>query len=406
LQLTHNQYHPTRKISTIMSDIEELKSSFINSQKLSDVTFIFADNGQQQTIFGHKVILASNSVVFAKMFLGDFDEKQVRIEDIKYGDFMDLIKYLYTGALELTKKNMAELLYAAQKYLLKAVKTKAEKFILTNTDSSNLLKIMNASQCFENPEISEMCLNIFCDDPIYFLTEHFLDLSVESFKMIVNQQRMNCSELQLKTFTQKWLNKNFQSDLKVLMNNDEFQQNLLEHTGIESWQLGPKSLFNIATHFYYGQFEVSSFSINKIFIKNEKRIYLHGIGIHVGVFPEHKETSGMMSYFDETIDVILYERDVDSNNYACKRLNMFKIKQKTTASVECVLFKKLKLTRDFAIRVDFPNKKPRTILSRNTITGDIGNNLNIISTQKDDRGFEKNYNCLAYILTSAASKSK
>jgi hypothetical protein len=392
-------------MSDIDPEIEELKSSFINSQKLSDVTFIFApeNNGPEQTIFGHKVILASNSVVFAKMFLGDFDEKEVRIEDIKYEVFMDLIKYFYTGALELTKTNMAELLYAAQKYLLKSVKTKAEKFILANTDSFNLLEIMNASQCFENPRISEMCCNIFCYDPIYFLTNgDFLDLSVESFKMIVNRQSMNCLEFQLKTFTQKWLNKNFQSDLKVLMNNDEFQQHLLEHTGIESWQLGPKSLFNIGTHYYYGQFGVGSFSTICIFIKNEENIYLHGIGIQVGVFPENnKETSEMMSYFHETIDVIVYEReDVDSNNYP--DINTFKIKQKPTASVECVLFQKVKLTRDFVIRVDFRSKKPRTILSLKTMNGDIGNNLMIAYTQIDGRGFEK-HSCLAYVLTSAAS---
>jgi hypothetical protein len=389
-------------------EIKELKESLMNSEKLSDVTFIFApeDNGPKQTIFGHKAILASNSVVFARMFLGDFDEKQVCIEDIKYGVFLDLIKYLYTGALDLTKTNMAELLYATQKYLLKAAKTKTENYILTNTDSSNLLKIMNASQCFENPEISEMCLNIFCDDPIYFLTDDdFLDLSVESFKMIVNQQRMNCSELQLKTFTQKWLNKNFQSDLKVLMNNDEFKQHLLEHTGKESWQLGPKSFFNVATHFYNGEFEVSSFSFNEIFIKNEKNIYLHGIGIHVGVFPEHNETCGMMRYFDEIIKVTVFEREnMFSKKHTCKGLNRFKIKQKTAASVECVLFKKVKFTRDFSIKVDFRNKKPRNILSRKTSTGYIGNNLKISCTRIDGR-FEK-ISCLAYILTSSASNSK
>lgn len=69
-------------------------SSLFNCPTFSDVQFIFTcDNGTTQRIFGHKLVLALRSKVFASMF---FDEKEslceVRIPASKKLAFSHLLR--------------------------------------------------------------------------------------------------------------------------------------------------------------------------------------------------------------------------------------------------------------------------------------------------------------------------
>jgi hypothetical protein len=296
------------------SEMENLKDSLVNAKKFSDVIFTFPTTSDQ-SIFGHKAILSSNCIVFAKMFSGAFAvEKKIQIVDIKHEVFLELIKYIYTGALDLTKTNMAELLYAGQKYLLKDLKIKAEKFVLDNTNYVNLLEIMNASNSFENPAIATKCCELFCDNPLHFLNnEQFLNLSAKALKMVMDQQKMNCTELQLKEFALKWLNKNY--NLRGSEFREATYRKLLKSTGVERWQLGPKSLFNIETIFNYGKFDFLPFTSNEFSIRNEKKFSIYGIGLYSGVFQDKEETVtayDKQTYFDETIYIRLFQYERDS----------------------------------------------------------------------------------------------
>jgi hypothetical protein len=370
-----------------MSNLEKL----VNSQKFSDIIFTFPseNNGEEQKIFGHKSILAIKSVVFEKMFTGE--NQEVRIEDIKYGIFIDLITYIYTGTLNLTDTNLVDLMYAAQKYALQA---NLEKFILADIDEFSIMNILNASQCFENPKISAKCCKMFCDNPLSFLyDEDFIGLSVASFKVIVNQQAMNCSTFQLQTFANKWLIEHF----KVIPGKLSYKDGLEKCTGIADWQLGPKLLYHVDTHYQSGTIEILSFARNRVDIKNKKNIYLHGIGIIVGVFKDHikLEENHLKTYFDETIKVNVSESD--ENSIETPVDNYVEIKQKTTTSIECIFFDKIELSGDFSITVDFLNKRPRAI-SKNSHFNNL--NLNMSSSHVDGNVLFCSASCLAYILTS------
>jgi hypothetical protein len=233
------------------ADIKALKLNSVNSIKFSDVKFSFETETETRFIHAHKIILATNSIVFANMFSIKFETgTNVKIEDINYEIFLEIIKYLYTGDYAVSTQNMTDLLYAAQKYMLEAMKTELEEFIMININNVNILSVLDASKNIENPQIESMCLDLFLDNPCYFFQrDPYLNLSAYSMKKILEQPQINCTKSQLKAATLKWL-KNLQPNIVE----NEFCASLKEAVGIEAWQLKAKQLFNIESHYYTGQF--------------------------------------------------------------------------------------------------------------------------------------------------------
>jgi hypothetical protein len=171
----------------------------------------------------------------------------------------------------------------------------------------------------------------------------------------------------------------------------------LKSTGVERWQLRPKSLFNIESNFNYGKFDILPFKSNAIFIINEKKISIYGIGLYTGVFQDKEETVtayDKQTYFDETINIIVYQ--VDSKKILIEKHNStHKYKQNSAVSVDQILFEKLEFSGDIAIWVKFDNKKPRTVISESKPA-----NFTLWATRIDGVLETTQVNCLAYLLTS------
>jgi hypothetical protein len=390
-------------------ELDDLKKALINSATLADVVFIFPSEHGAPSIHGHKAILSSNCIVFARMFTGDFvDEKELRIEDIKYDIFMQIIKYIYSGAFELTTSNMVDLLYAAQKYLLIDLKTKTEIFIVKNLEYSNFLDIINASQCFENPVIATKCCDIFCDNPLHFMSNPaYLGLSVNSMKILLRQPQMNCTEFQLKKFALEWLND--RNDLTEQEFTEDTYEKLKICTNVERWQLGPKALFNIETTVYQAMLETFSFKNNLIYFDNmlsscrKKKIELielYGIGIYIGIFAEKEDSQTVYdkpNYFQETINVKVWKINKERNNYDVEIDVDHKIKQKNSFGIEQIIFEKVQCLDKMAIVVDFGVKKMRSTTS---IYYEVDAKFEISRTSMDENTSKDKSSCLAYILTN------
>jgi BTB/POZ domain len=74
-----------------------------NKPDFSDVTFLV----QGRQFFAHRIIVAQLSEKFRTMLTAGFQESQVqqiKIDDISYEVFSDLMTYLYTGRFEALDK--------------------------------------------------------------------------------------------------------------------------------------------------------------------------------------------------------------------------------------------------------------------------------------------------------------
>lgn len=118
------------------------------SKEYSDFTVIAGDEKEEQDenlkkFAVHKIILTSQSPVFAAMFDRDMKEKQsgrMFIADFSADVIEEMLKFLYSGEVE--NDGIAMDLYAiAAKYEIGILMTRAEKIISPQVDEANAIEI-------------------------------------------------------------------------------------------------------------------------------------------------------------------------------------------------------------------------------------------------------------------------
>jgi speckle-type POZ protein len=133
----------------LISHLEQL----FDGMKFSDVSF----NIDGREFPAHKSIMAARSEVFAAMFQHPTTENltnQVTIEDIEPDVFQEMLRFIYTGRLNLaTMKIMAVgLLIAADKYLLIKLKIVCEKYLLRQMSPVNCVELILRNDLLNPPE--------------------------------------------------------------------------------------------------------------------------------------------------------------------------------------------------------------------------------------------------------------
>lgn len=119
---------PEQPTLQVDAHVNKHYGNLLTYNKFSDVTF---DIGEEQ-IFAHKAILTVRSPVFAAMFEHDMQEtkeNKVKITDIRAEVFREVLRFIYTGSVQAMEQMADDLLIAAEKYALDALKTMCEKHL-------------------------------------------------------------------------------------------------------------------------------------------------------------------------------------------------------------------------------------------------------------------------------------
>lgn len=118
-------------------------NSYINSQSYSDVILCLGD----EKIPAHKVILASKSPVFDKMFSTDMVEAKsnvAKVNNITLDVFQELLRFMYTGKVEKIDKLAVDIFKAAHFYQIEHLKLLCENALrktLTVENAVDFLKL-------------------------------------------------------------------------------------------------------------------------------------------------------------------------------------------------------------------------------------------------------------------------
>ncbi|RDX70738.1 Arm repeat protein with ABF2, partial [Mucuna pruriens] len=140
---------------------------YVNKPKHSDVTFVV----EGRSFYARRDCLLSSDI-FRAMFDGSYREREAKnivIPDIKWDVFELMLRYIYTGSVDVNLDIAHDLLKAADQYLLDGLKRICENVIAQELSVGNVFLLYNMSVDFNATTLKHAC--------ILFMLEKFDNLS-------------------------------------------------------------------------------------------------------------------------------------------------------------------------------------------------------------------------------------
>ncbi|PNH10561.1 ARM REPEAT PROTEIN INTERACTING WITH ABF2 [Tetrabaena socialis] len=144
-----------------------LGSEYVNNPTLADITF----NVEGRRFYAHRIALLASSEAFRAMFSGGYREKDadsVDIPNISWSVFEAMMRFVYTGQLDVTPDIAFELLQASDQYLLEGLKRLCENAIAQSLTTDSVMSTFEYSEQFSAPQLGRRCL--------LFVLEHYDDV--------------------------------------------------------------------------------------------------------------------------------------------------------------------------------------------------------------------------------------
>ncbi|XVF38170.1 hypothetical protein REPUB_Repub20aG0077300 [Reevesia pubescens] len=141
-----------------------LGEQYVNNATLSDVTFLV----EGRRFYAHRICLLASSDAFRAMFDGGYREKDARdieIPNIRWEVFELMMRFIYTGSVDVTLDIAQDLLRAADQYLLEGLKRLCEYTIAQDISLENVSSMYELSEAFHAISLRDTC--------ILFILEHF-----------------------------------------------------------------------------------------------------------------------------------------------------------------------------------------------------------------------------------------
>ncbi|KAL7292477.1 hypothetical protein TKK_0014053 [Trichogramma kaykai] len=94
-------------------------------------------------VLAHKNRLASASPVFEDMFVHASEESTVELNNVKYSEFVEILRYIYTGKIiEYNDSSfMSKVLIAANELMIFGLKADMERILANNININNVIKL-------------------------------------------------------------------------------------------------------------------------------------------------------------------------------------------------------------------------------------------------------------------------
>lgn len=147
-----------------------LGAQYVNNSTLADVTFIV----EGRKFYAHRIALLASSDAFRAMFNSGYREKEassVEIPNIPWNVFEAMMRYIYTGHVEVTPDIANELLQASDQYLLEGLKRQCEMSLAQHLTVQNVVGMFEASEAFSAPQLGMRC--------VLFTLEHYDEIVID-----------------------------------------------------------------------------------------------------------------------------------------------------------------------------------------------------------------------------------
>ncbi|CAH9133986.1 unnamed protein product [Cuscuta epithymum] len=162
--LSHIDAAPPSPVSQVY-----LGDQYVNNPTLSDVIFLV----EGKRFYAHRICLLASSDAFRAMFDGGYrerDAKDIEIPNIRWDVFELMMRYIYTGSVDVNLEISQDLLRAADQYLLDGLKRLCEYTIAQDISVENVSMMFELSEAFSATTLRNAC--------ILFVLENFDKLNV------------------------------------------------------------------------------------------------------------------------------------------------------------------------------------------------------------------------------------
>ncbi|XP_031634640.1 BTB/POZ domain-containing protein 6-B-like isoform X2 [Contarinia nasturtii] len=195
--------------------IQTIGQELYLKEKWADFHFEFESaDGPYNRIPTHKSFLATISDVFGTMFNDSWKEKNsVKIVDASIDEFKEFLQFFYLSRAQLTKENVAKVMYLADKYNVQECLRMCEQFMTLLLSTDNVCWGYDLAILYNQAFLKKYCeIIIALDTKAVFSSDSFLECSKDAMSNILQMNALSCSEIELFEACIAWLKSVSQQD--------------------------------------------------------------------------------------------------------------------------------------------------------------------------------------------------
>lgn len=200
----YNQFGEIQHTSQL---VEQISSLYLN-EDCSDLTLIVED----QRFPVHRVILAARSTYFhAMLFCGmrETNENEITLVDTPADAFKALLKYIYTGKLQLKSLKLdlvLDMLGLVHKYGFSDLEETIPEFLKSTLKNKNVCAIFTVAQHYSIECLMTTCLDFIDNCATELLgTQAFIDLPAQALVKILSRNSFCAPEIEIFNAVKQWI---------------------------------------------------------------------------------------------------------------------------------------------------------------------------------------------------------
>ncbi|CAH1240396.1 KBTBD8 [Branchiostoma lanceolatum] len=179
------------------------------SESLADV-FLEVEG---RTFACHRLVLVASSPYFASMFTGGFSEAKqqtVSLKEIDANCMEEILKYAYSGTVQVNRTNARELYLASDLLQVEHVRDTCLQFMVNQVDSSTCMISYQFAQAYGITELLEAAKAFICSKFSQLSqAEEFLELPLSELKDILSSDDLDIEdELVVLQTVERWIKYN------------------------------------------------------------------------------------------------------------------------------------------------------------------------------------------------------
>lgn len=167
---------------------KQSSAAFYLEHASADVFFVFSlENGEQRRVPAHKIVLATRSPVFRRMFYGALPEgTYIKIVNTTEAEFIEFLQFFYLENVTLTLENVAQVTNLVNQYEITKCFDICEQFIIKHLTLENACTGLDIAVLFDRNKLKELCAKTIRSNALILLaSQDFVQLSKNVLKVVL-----------------------------------------------------------------------------------------------------------------------------------------------------------------------------------------------------------------------------